>query len=124
MLKTLKMPSEVDRAWAAGLFDGEGHIGISTNQNERGWMRYRNPQLTIGQADSEVLFRFHRIVVLGKVYVDRFNEYHKYCVYRWDEIQVVVATLWPYLSTPKKRQITSVQEKWKVRDKRVTARAF
>src|SRR6266542_3609865 len=55
----------VDIAWAAGLFEGEGSMGVSHG-------RYVNMQLAM--ADEDIVRRFHRTVRVGAVhgpYVNR-----------------------------------------------------
>jgi len=60
------MTREIDLAWAAGFFDGEGSIGVYWRKAER---YYRGGfwilRLSLTQVKQEVLQDFHSIVVLG-----------------------------------------------------------
>ncbi|MBO0730555.1 MAG: hypothetical protein J2P57_14955 [Acidimicrobiaceae bacterium] len=89
---------ETELAWAAGLFDGEGHTGWG-----------RTLRVDICQYhDASVLDRFVAAVGIGKVYgpwVDRRSGAKKYAVeidnYRSVE---VLRLIWPYMSEPKQWQ--------------------
>lgn len=64
---------ESNWAWAAGLFDGEGHISCRNRTGQGHLPRHRSPRsivLTINQHHEEVLDRF--LVVTG----DRMNKFH------------------------------------------------
>jgi hypothetical protein len=54
------MPSEVDIAWAAGLFEGEGCLTISGT-------RWPHARLKLNMTDEEPVRRFHDIVGHGQV---------------------------------------------------------
>ena len=56
------MASEAELAWAAGLFEGEGSIGIDRRTSRHGSLR-----LQIGMCDEEVLCRFKDVVGIGNV---------------------------------------------------------
>lgn len=107
----------VDReqlAWAAGFFDGEGCITLS----HRG-SRYMGLSLSIGQklvgpeliwGESESLVKFQEAVQIGnigKIYPDYRNGSSLYCQYRvsgYEQIQAIVAMLWPWLGEIKRNK--------------------
>jgi hypothetical protein len=53
--------SETDRAWAAGLFEGEGCISWSGDAK-------KSTRLVLQMTDEDVVRRFHRFVRCGKVH--------------------------------------------------------
>ncbi len=59
--------SQIDLAWAAGLFEGEGCIRAATDAQSRGKYAGRL-YLDVSQSEREVLDRFHRIMGFGVVY--------------------------------------------------------
>lgn len=94
--------SQIELAWAAGLFDGEGNIGKKT-----GTERIR---LSVTQKERYVLDRFVIAVEEGKV----GGPYGPYSTSAHYRIQLsgtkalkVIDRLWPYLSEPKKEQARS-----------------
>lgn len=56
--------SELDFAWAAGLFEGEGYIGIQSKAGER---KYKSNYwyIGIGMTDEDVIKRFANIFDLS-----------------------------------------------------------
>lgn len=49
--------SKADVAWIAGLFEGEGHIGL----------RASSPRVELVSTDLDVISRFHSVVGLGRL---------------------------------------------------------
>ncbi len=99
---------ETERAWAAGFFDGEGCCGVYRTK--------RNPaptrvQVSIVQTETSTLERFYSAT--GRrghlTYIDRANPKWKPVwtlqVTALADVEQVVATVWPYLSEPKREQI-------------------
>ena len=87
-------------AWAAGLFDGEGHIGTTSTNS---------PHLDVGQTDRRVLDRFRDAVGFGRVLGPAQKRSHEkpvwhYRLYKQMDVQAVVAMLWKYLSPVKRQQ--------------------
>jgi hypothetical protein len=109
-------------AWAAGFFDGEGHIRCQSftnvrNGNDRTAIAIEISQaLYDGEDHSETLLRFQRSVGgLGSIYVRR--DYFKRRLTspswriqeRWQatgfqNCQAIIAMLWPFLGTVKRKQ--------------------
>jgi hypothetical protein len=59
------MSTEVEIAWAAGLFEGEGSAGFYFSAESN---RYGYPSLVISMTDKDVVDKFHRIVGAGSVW--------------------------------------------------------
>ncbi len=51
------MPSREELAWAAGLFEGEGYIGMSRV----------SPAMSLASTDEDVVQKFNQVVGLGRV---------------------------------------------------------
>ena len=104
------MSKEIELAWAAGLFDGEGSIngGIRTCKTSKlGFSTHQ--KMSIGQNDREVLDRFLAAVENGfiygpYVYKTNGNEYYQWqCSDRQNVIKIY-ELLWPNLGSRKKEQ--------------------
>lgn len=61
---------ELDIAWAAGLFEGEGSFNTTCPHKGRGLTK-RYLRLTMQSCDLDVLERFQRIVGVGAIYAVR-----------------------------------------------------
>lgn len=88
---------DLDVAWAAGLFEGEGSFSSTK----------RTRQIRMGMTDLDVLERFQRIVRVGKVYGPRNKQEGRKPMYdwasmKWDDICYVIELFWPFLS-PRRR---------------------
>lgn len=90
---------EMERAWAAGFFDGEGNVSIST----RGYLLVQ-----IAQCDQEPLIRFQHAVrcgrVLGPYRRAKCKPFWVFQVTNNDDGQLVYARLRPYLCGTKREQ--------------------
>ena len=112
----METPAKEDLAWAAGLFDGEGSVGFYKYPGHGG----SQFKLNITQYHPEVLIRFHRAVGgIGKVVGPRIGHNGKD---RWDfratsfqNVQAVIAMIWPWLSSPKRNQYTKAFLAWQDR---------
>ena len=98
---------ELERAWAAGFFDGEGYVGC--NLRWAGKKRYRRIDVQVTQNDPEVLERFRAAVGAGKVYgpyhtPKRANPMWKYGIGSAEGVRHVLEVLRPYLSSIKTKQ--------------------
>lgn len=88
-------------AWAAGFFDGEGHMAAR---------KWRTSQIGVGQSEVSTLVRFQRAVRgIGCVYGPYRAANSPRPTYRWqiasfEGCQAVIAMLWPFLSEPKRDQ--------------------
>jgi len=100
-------------AWAAGLFDGEGH----TRARKNGTNGTYALTLSLDLANQDVLERFHKAVWnLGTLRgpYSRKRQSNK-PLWRWqatkfEYAQAIIAAIWSFLSPPKKEQIKSAIE--------------
>jgi hypothetical protein len=102
------------RAWAAGLWDGEGSAYLLDHRSHAG-RRIGELALTQSQdgAAPEVLHRFVAVVGGGQIYGPYRQQGATRDVYRWKvaaqtDIDPVIAALWPWLSDVKRRQAANV----------------
>lgn len=99
------VPVESELAWAAGFFDGEGCFYC---RNRYGKYKYFN--MEVAQLDRRPLDRFTQAVGLGKVIERKGRKTTKphflWALYDQEDVKMAVNKLWPYLSDPKKEQIT------------------
>ena len=95
-------------AWAAGFFDGEGHVGCcihrSKTQND-----FKRLTLTIAQVDRQVLDRFQQAVGVGTVNgpYEHGKNRTRYFIYQGSTTSHVLEIhklLEPFLSTVKQEQ--------------------
>lgn len=104
-------------AWAAGFFDGEGSAFIRRHRpkaSHRKWLYYVS--LSLAQTEPKTLRRFHAAVHgLGQIrgpYAVATSGYKRKPIWNWsagrfEHVQAIVAMLWPWLSEPKRAQITT-----------------
>lgn len=102
------------RAWAAGLFDGDGCSALLHHRTHVG---YLVPELTITQSSNsgrpQVLNRFAEIVSAGAVFGPYPQNNGWSDVYRWrasarGDCKRVIEALWPYLGAVKRVQAKRV----------------
>lgn len=111
----------VELAWAAGFFDGEGSVYVRHTQRHKGGTTGRVYPLTtvevsLSQVRVEPLKRFLEAVQIGTLrgpYQHRKITHAPY--FRWQtagrpSVHKVLSLLWPYLSLPKREQF---QKCWK-----------
>lgn len=99
------MSSDTEKAWAAGLWDGEGCAFVNNNGSGKQYFR-----MTISQADPEVLERFRKAVGVkgnlnGPVNYANRNPMWFLNYSAWDDTTRVVDAIYPYLSSIKRKQI-------------------
>ena len=100
------MTSQTELAWAAGFFDGEGHISL--RNSGKGFKRIA---VQAAQIDRQVLDRFQKAVGVGHVYgpyTPKAKTRKPY--FGWqttgglEQAQHAIAMLWNWLSPVKKAQ--------------------
>ena len=96
--------ADLDRAWAAGFFDGEGCTSILSVQRDRN----KYLRMSVSQKTPELLEKFQRIVGCGKIYAAKKREIHNWNCYVETDCDHVLETLWPYLGDVKKAQALEV----------------
>lgn len=92
-------------AWAAGLYEGEGSVGIYGV----GSGRTRRARMSIGMVDRDVVERFHSIVKVGRVLKKKATQPNRQDVWRWEigrreEIVDLLNQMMPVLGTRRTKQ--------------------
>lgn len=109
--RLLLPPGREQLAWAAGFFDGEGTTWAGRSS---GYPTLSVPQAGHFTEPPDVLLRFQAAVGgLGLVYGPILNEERNKPIWRYrvsgfEMVQAVVAMLWPWLGTEKRRQAALV----------------
>lgn len=102
------MTTQAEKAWAAGLFEGEGSCLVGGSGN-------RQPRVQMVMTDREPITRFQRIVGCGQVASYPSYSGHK-PTWRWnvqgqEDVLAVLALLWPWLSPRRQEQAAEVIER-------------
>lgn len=90
-------------AWAAGFFDGEGH---TRHDKKKRTIRIQIPQTK----SPELLLKFKGAVGVGVVRgpykrgKENWSDYWAYSASSFQDVQAVVAFMWPWLGRVKKQQ--------------------
>jgi hypothetical protein len=92
--------SDVDIAWAAGLFDGEGSTSILKAQRDK----YAYVRMNVPQKYREVLDKFMTVVQVGKIYKHNSRDMHSLDIYKQEDVVSALNLLWPHISEIKKKQ--------------------
>jgi hypothetical protein len=104
---------EREIAWAAGFFDGEGHIHFRRASHHF--------KMELGQADLRPLERFLAVVGRGKIAFrpkSTGRDYWVWGLYGAENVQQVFALLYPHLSAPKREQGDDAIARWRTRGDR------
>lgn len=107
-------------AWAAGFFDGEGCFNAPM-QKARG---RHSLQATVSQVHTETLERFREAVGFGVIYgpIQRtVRPIWTWKVGSYEQVQMLMCVLWPWLSPPKKPQAAEAVRLWRSIPRRKTA---
>jgi len=98
------------RAWAAGLYDGEGSTYLLEHRSHAGYS-IAEARITQGSKSDvpEVLTRFRAIVATGSIYGPYFQEGARLPIYRWHcsifaDIDRMLSVIWPWLGDVKRSQ--------------------
>lgn len=100
-------------AWAAGFFDGEGHIRTTTPA------KFKQLVATIGHTDLELLRRFQKAVLgLGNITGPYIRDSQYKNVYSWrtsnfEHGQAIISLLWKFLGNYRKEQALQALEEMK-----------
>jgi hypothetical protein len=102
---------QLELAWAAGFFDGEGSVYMRDSGNKN--KAYLYATVAISQNDTEVLERFRAAVGLGSItgpvsYKDKTLPMYQLRIGSYPEVVKVKELLWPFLSSKKKEQFDHV----------------
>ena len=104
--------TESDIAWAAGVFEGEGSVGVS------GKSKAPVTYMSMGMSEQDVLDRFTSIVGTGKVYGPYKGQgsktpAHYKPMFHWKirqitEIQRILRLFYPYLGERRRSEAAGV----------------
>ena len=106
--------ADEDRAWAAGLFDGDGSTYFAKHKTHPGYVR---AEMAVTQSSRtgvpEVLIRFRDLVGAGGISGPFGGNEVWEPVYRWKahklwEIDAIADMLWPWLGSVKRLQASTV----------------
>lgn len=101
--------SDIERAWAAGFFDGEGSTCVKAGRS----IVVSVTQAADGDACPETLLHFARAVQAGRLYGPYATRGKP--IYRWTavgaEAALAIGRLWPFLSRPKREQYQRVSDR-------------
>lgn len=107
------MDNKIELAWAAGFFDGEGNVSYLVKRKSEPKLT-----LTVVQVGTTCLKRFRQAVGSKREFYN-YNPtgpyaghiQQRFTLQNFEEIQITMIRLWPYLSRPKKDQyIEKVRE--------------
>lgn len=101
------MANDVEIAWAAGLFEGEGSCYV-------GHAGQRQPIVVLSMTDEDVVRRFARIIGRGNVQSYRRpprKRYWRWSVQSKDDVLAVLGVLWPLLGARRQEAATEVIER-------------
>lgn len=108
----MPMPSETDRAWAAGFWDGEGSTSPYGRARDSDGLK-PGIRMYVSQKDTgpELLSRFLAIVGVGEVKERNTRP----GVWTWTcqnsaGCNRAIEVMWPYLGSPKQLQIERVRD--------------
>jgi len=98
---------QLDLAWAAGFFDGEGTTTTLNAKRDK----YVYLRCSIAQKNVELLNKFKEVVGVGSIYKSNTREVYNWNCYKYEEVIQILNALWPYLGEQKKQQaITSLNK--------------
>lgn len=103
------MATDVEIAWAAGFYEGEGTFFTRTSRGRDHTPFPNGLVLTIVQRHEEPLLRFHGIIGYGTIYqrIRRDKPMWWLTITRTKEALQVAELLWPWLSERRQEQILS-----------------
>ncbi|MET8310761.1 hypothetical protein [Micromonospora sp. NPDC005173] len=114
------MPSNVERAWVAGIVDGEGCVTLIGSINQSA---FRKPLISVDNTDVEILNELGRLyggrVVAKKKAADHHRQAWTWRVYGADNIIALLREIVPYM-----RCAAKLERAWLLLDeyKRLTPR--
>ena len=100
---------ELECAWAAGLFDAEGWIGLKRSHPRKDGSEWRRVRASVSQhgkvgVSAQVLVRFAEAVGVGRIECHGESDDFKWVCERLVQIEAVMVTLRPWLGIEKRAQ--------------------
>lgn len=113
--------TKIDLAWAAGFYEGEGSCCCTYNNGKK----YNRIQITLaqnndGDSPAETLIRFRKIMGCGYLY-KKTDKQHQFVAQSANDVLECINTLWDYIGTKKKEQITKCMNKYNLARKKTYA---
>jgi hypothetical protein len=100
-LDATKVPNEIDIAWAAGIYEGEGHCRLC-GHTKRGFM------VQIVQKDPELLYRLRDWFGGSVSGVRKGNSCHSYDICG-DRARIFIALVYKFMTVRRKAQIDATE---------------
>ncbi len=116
---------EIELAWAAGFFDGEGCVSTVHRGNKGGKQTLVSGNCAVVQTNPEELNRFRRAVGCGRVtgpYKTKWQDRYQWTAHSQQDIAKVFDLLGNYLCSRKRAQFKSTLAAWQKYNKGTTAR--
>ena len=90
--------------WAAGLFEGEGYVGLCSNR--------RQGRLALASTDLDVLQRFHSVIEFGSI-GKSYQVQNRKPIWFWrksgfESVQALAVMFWPWLGARRRMKFTQV----------------
>lgn len=107
----MRIGLDIDGAWAAGFWDGEGSVGCYYRRDRPSW----RIACGISQRDARVLRRFCKIVGVGRVggpYIVRDKPMFAWYARNYEDALAVFTRLRPYLDKIKMKQFEQALKKY------------
>jgi hypothetical protein len=107
----MTFPSAEERAWLAGIFEGEGSF---SGKFENGRGKGRTVRAKLGMSDRDTVEKFHRLIGIGNVsgpYLDSkgiSKPMWVWCVGSFELFQQTVCYLWPWLGERRRAKATEL----------------
>jgi len=97
-------------AWAAGIFDGEGHIRCELRARLDGTFGSPRMIFSVPQKDRRIPDRLVKAFGMGKVlgpYQNRKNTIYHFNISNFEHAQAAIAAMWKWLSPVKRAQASA-----------------
>src|SRR3990167_6635936 len=101
------LPDKTDLAWAAGLFDGEGTVGVRRNGDKA---RLRRIGMSVRMSCKDAVEKWAQIagtkitVPIIPSYYPNAKPLYSAAIQNFEGVQAAIAKMWPWLSEEKRNQ--------------------
>lgn len=112
------IPNREELSWTAGFFDGEGNTGCWA-AHKAAHKTYYKITMQLNQVGDECITRFHNAIHnIGKLYYVKgrnsgCKDQRRWAISKFEDVQAVIALLWPFLCSVKRDQIEAALIKYK-----------
>jgi hypothetical protein len=104
-------------AWAAGFFDGEGHVHYGVRTTPRGTSQ-RSIGVGVAQSGRERLDHLAAVLAVGNVngpyqpLNPNAKPYHQWSASNFEAVQHAGVSIWPWLGAAKREQFARALQSW------------